>query len=156
MFPVYLFNDREKGNIGINTQEFQRRFRNICERHRIEKRARVFAFILTDFNTMEANHFILNEQYWNKMHTLSGDYITVFHLDFNSSDVNQLFRTGRTKLVQEHYSKFFSGLSKLFGVDNILDFKMPAVLFFQTEKAEILDFFCVELKSNELQKNMND
>lgn len=156
MNPIYLFNDRQKGTIGIDAREFEEKFVQICIDHRETNRARVFAFILTDFHTMEANHFVLNDEFWNKLHTTSGDFLTVFHFDYKSKEVNRLFRTGKSDFVREQFDNFFDSLSKVFDTDEFHHIKMPAILFFQTNKAEILDFFCVELESKRLQENMND
>lgn len=156
MMPIYLFNNRKNGNIGINASDFKKEFLDICNEHRQSNRARIFAFILTDFHTTEANHFVLNSDFWNNLHTLSGHFLTIFHLDFKSNDVNRLFRTGQTEYVREQYNNLFSALNEIFETDEFSKIKMPSILFFQTDQAEILDFFCQELDSENLQQNMDD
>jgi len=154
--PIYLFNNRQNGNIGIDASDFKEQFLKICNEHRQTNRARVFAFILTDFHTTEANHFVLNSEFWNNLHTLSGHFLTIFHLDFKSDDVNGLFRAGQTEYVREQYNNFFSTLNEIFETEEFSKIKMPSILFFQTKQAEILDFFCQELDSKNLQQNMDD
>jgi hypothetical protein len=156
MHPIYLFNDKRKGNIGINADEFETRFISICEKHRLSSRARIFAFILTDFHTMDANHLLLDDNFWNKLHVKSGHFLTIFHFDYSSNEVNKLFREGKTGLVRKQFDKFFDKLSRVFETDQFVNISMPAILFFQTHSAEILDFFCIELNDSDLKKNMDD
>lgn len=156
MHPIFLFNDKKQGNIGINAEDFENEFMNICREHRLKNKARVFAFILTDFHTMEVNDFLLNNLFWNELHVMSGHYLTVFHFDFKSNEVNKLFRKGQADFVREQYEKFFSSLAKTFDTEEFNNINMPAILFFQTERADIIDFFCVELDSKKLQQNMDD
>lgn len=156
MNPIYLYNDKQEGNIGINSKDLKKDILRICNEHRKNNRARIFAFVLTDFHTTEANHFVLNSEFWNTLHTLSGHFLTIFHLDFKSEEVNKLFRTGQTEFVKEQYDNFFKSLNNIFDTDEFDKIKCPAILFFQTEQAEILDFFCQELDSNNLQNNMYD
>jgi hypothetical protein len=156
MYPIYLFNNKQKGNIGINASEFEKRFKEICEEHRDHSKAGIFAFILTDFQTMEANHFVLNNEFWNDLHTTSGHYLTIFHLDYKSNEVNKLFRKGKTEFVKQHFVSFFAALSKIFETAKFNNIKLPSMLFFQTNSDQILDFFCVELEAKNLQENMND
>ena len=52
MNPIYLLDNKEEGNIGINANEFSDRLLKICEEHRKTNQARIFAFALTDFHTL--------------------------------------------------------------------------------------------------------
>lgn len=154
--PIYLFNNKENGNIGIDAINFKKEFLKICNEHKKTNRARIFAFILTDFHTTEANHFVLNSEFWNTLHTISGHFLTIFHFDFKSEEVNSLFRKGQTEFVREQYINFFTNLNEIFDTTEFSKIKMPSILFFQTDKDVILDFFCQELDSNNLQQNMDD
>ncbi len=156
MMPIYLFNNKENGNIGIDAINFKKEFLKICNEHKKTNRARIFAFILTDFHTTEANHFVLNSEFWNTLHTISGHFLTIFHFDFKSEEVNSLFRKGQTEFVREQYINFFTNLNEIFDTTEFSKIKMPSILFFQTDKDVILDFFCQELDSNNLQQNMDD
>ncbi|MDP4183637.1 MAG: hypothetical protein Q8862_00565 [Bacteroidota bacterium] len=156
MYPVYLFDNKEEDNIGINVKEFNDKFLEICQENRDSNRARAFAFILTDFHSTEANHFIMNKEFWIELHTLSDHFLTVFHLDFTSTELHKLFRENKTEYVKSQYNSIFQSLSEVFKADGVYKNKMPSILFFQTDEAKIIDFFFVELNAHDLQQNMKN
>lgn len=156
MYPIYLFNNKEKGFIGIDVEQFEEEFYNICEDHRKNNKARAFAFILSDFHSMQATQIIMDNELWNNLHTKSGEFLTIFHLNYKSEEVNALFREGETDFVRQRFDSFFKKLTNIFEDTEINKINMPAILFFQTHAAEIIDYFIIELNQKGLNKDISE
>jgi hypothetical protein len=132
----------------------------ICNQHRIEKRALAFAFILYDFENPQLWKVLSDNEYWLSLNEISGEYITVFSLNYKV----------RKKTIQrKRQNNGFGGfeyliniptnlnpskgtnelISKYFG--NEIQVKYPAVLFFQVDNESIIDSLLIELKEERIE-----
>ena len=59
-------------------QEFEESMLQICKEHQTTRRALAFAFILYDFNNAHVAKILKDPDYWQSLHQISGNYLTVF------------------------------------------------------------------------------
>ena len=147
MYDILLNSQNEEHNFDT----FYHRFLSICEEHKQNERAMAFAFILYDFTNPQISKILKDSDYWLSLNEASGRYLTVFSLhykpeptynEFEHDSHSMGFMTSFTsssnpsqnsnKLIEEYFGRE-------------LEVKYPAVLFFQTNSDEIIDYTLIEL-----------
>lgn len=153
MIPI--ISHGKSGDNGYTFDHFEEEFLNICETHRQEKRALAFAFILYDFLQPQIAKTLHDQDYWNALDKLSGQYLSVFSFHTISNPKRKRPKkeeNGSQVLYQmanvysEEFNDGRSLLEKHFNLeDNI---RLPAILFFQVSNSEIIDSHLVQLTEN--------
>lgn len=156
MYTIY-HNSNDEGH---SFQSFKEEMIQICNQHRIEKRALAFAFILYDFENPQLWKVLNDNVYWLSLNEISGEYITVFSLNYKEH---------KKPVQRKRQSHGFGGfefltniptnlnpskgtnelISKYFGDE--IQVKYPAVLFFQVDNENIIDSLLIELKEERIE-----
>lgn len=162
MYTVYL-NSRDEGH---GFQTFYEKFIAICNEHRKENRAMVFAFILYDFQNPQLAKVLKDTDYWLSLNDLSGKYMTVFSIHYkpivrhkagrgkdSESDSDGIIFTYSTFVTDYHNPSESTNLliEKYFGKG--VEVKYPSVLFFQTDSEKIIDYTIIELDEKEIEQS---
>lgn len=130
MIPIF---EQGKGNgIGHSFDSFLRRFSDICEKSKSENIRKTFAFILYNFNDEYLKQILKNDGVFTKLDRLTGNYLDVFYLNSNDSEI-----FGNFNKIIIHSFDFYEEL------------KLPAIIFFDffnrnIENVEILE---IEMKN---------
>ena len=78
MVPLKIFKD---GRIHeLSADAFGRSIIDLCEKHRKEKRALAFAFVLYDFENPQILKILNDEIYWNALNSISGQYLSIYYI----------------------------------------------------------------------------
>lgn len=147
-------------NKGYSFDSFYQEFIEICHAHKNEDKALAFAFILYDFQDAHINKIINDQEYWLSLNAISGRYLTVFSIHYkpelNRRKTN--FNNNRTIGFMTSVSYFNNPsdnsnllLKKYFGAN--ITIKYPAVMFFQIQNNEILDYTLVELEQERIEES---
>jgi hypothetical protein len=156
MYTIY-HNSNDEGH---SFQSFKDEMIQICNQHRIEKRALAFAFILYDFENPQLWKVLSDNEYWLSLNEISGEYITVFSLNY---------KVRKKNIQRKQQNNGFGGfeylinipmnlnpskgtnelISKYFGDE--IQVKYPAVLFFQVDNESIIDSLLIELKEERIE-----
>lgn len=152
MYPILL----NAKNEGYNFQEFAARFMQICEEHRSHGRALVFAFVLYDLENAHIAKVLKDEDYWQSLDTISGNFLTVFSIHRKPikrgrnllNNDNVLYHMTTVRDYHNPSETSNSLIQKYFGAIGI---KYPAVLFFQVRGEEVLDYTLIELDEENIE-----
>ena len=152
MFTVHINSENRKSSY----EQFEREFTKICNEHRNQNRALVFAFILYDFENPQIAQVLENPHYWLSLNSISGDYLTVFSLHYKAEDIKaKLMDMMNRKLgnVEKHLTMINTEhnpsndtnhlIRKYFGTD--IKIKYPAVAFFQVKDDNVSDYRLIQL-----------
>ncbi|KZE74330.1 hypothetical protein AV926_02085 [Myroides marinus] len=161
MFTVYI-NSEDKGS---SYYHFEEEFLKICNAHREEDRALMFAFILYDFENPQISKILNDADYWLSLHSISGEYLTVFSLHYKPEDMKKNIQEMIQAKMQGDTSKEMFQIPtiqnpskdtnklirKYFGDDVII--KYPSVLFFQVDKENVINHRFIQLDENSLENS---
>lgn len=159
MHTVYINTE----GTGSSYNQFEKEFFRICNQHRDEDKAIVFAFILYDFENPQISKILNDADYWLSLNAISGDYLTVFSLHYKPEDTKaRLMEIMKAKMsfgtskemhtiptFQNPSSETNKLIKKYFGDD--IKVKYPSVLFFQTNKETISNYRLIQLDENQLE-----
>jgi len=159
MYTVYI-NSEDKGS---SYYHFEEDFLNICNSHREEDRALMFAFILYDFENSQISKILNDADYWLSLNSISGEYLTVFSLHYKPEDMKKRFQEMmQAKMRGETSKEMFQIptiqnpskdtnklIRKYFGDDIVI--KYPSVLFFQVDKESVINHRFIQLDENSLE-----
>ncbi len=160
MYPVYL-NSRNKD---FDFDTFFDNFISICQEEREAGRALVFAFILYDFENPQIAKVLKDNEYWLSLNAISGKYLTVYSIHYKSNITsssytnedeidNELPIFSYLTSINDNQNPSISSnklIEKYFGAD--VNLKYPAVLFFQTDSKNLIDYTLIELDEQEIEK----
>lgn len=118
MFPVY----QQGGGHGIGLQldEFIKRFKDVCEEHVAEGRTKAFAFIFYDLENDEMKKILADQGVFAQLDRLTGSLLTVFYLHAGNDSAIKPFNS----LLRE--------------LDIAGQSKPPCVLFFRLSKDKLI------------------
>lgn len=164
MYTVYI-NSEDRGSSYF---QFEEEFLKICNAHREEDRALMFAFILYDFENPQISKILNDSDYWLSLHSISADYLTVFSLHYNPEDLKKRIQEMmRNKMRGEASKEMFQIESvenpskdtnklirKYFGENVKIDY--PSVLFFQVDNENVLDYRFIKLDENRLEDSFSE
>lgn len=159
MFTVNI-NTEDRGS---SYEQFEREFLNICNQHRNDNRALVFAFLLYDFENFQIAKILDDPHYWISLNTISGDYLTVFSLHYKAEDMKlKIMEMMQNKMDQTSNKEFnmipTNGnpsletnklIKKYFGDE--INVKYPSVLFFQVQNSNVCDYRLIQLDQREIE-----
>ncbi len=78
MVPLKIFHD---GRIhDIKTADFSNGIIELCEKHRKDKRALAFAFIIYDFCNPHITKVLDDVDYWNALDAVSGKFLSIYYI----------------------------------------------------------------------------
>lgn len=149
MHDIFL---REAGYAeGFSLQDFDGKFRAICQSHIEEGRARAFAFILFDYGHPEVREVLANQKYWDALNRLSGRYLTVFSINLEREEAlrslsRERGRNPENELILDSVNDV---LEKLFLTN--LPSGRPRILFFQVHDGKILTPYVYDLRADSTQ-----
>jgi hypothetical protein len=155
MFTVFLNSEDE----GHNLESFEDKMTEICDKHKRDKRALAFAFIVYDFNNPNLWKVLNDNEYWMALNDISGKYLTVFSLNYKEEQKQQNQSNSHFDGMQymtsintsEHLSSATNKLiKKYFG--NV-DITFPSVLFFQVNENEITDSLIIQLEEETVEQS---
>ncbi len=162
MVPIYLNQTNEE----ISFEKLHDKLIEICEEHQKANRASAFAIIIYDFTDPHIEKILKDNIYWDSLHKISGNYLTVFSIfdtSFGSKMKEKITpRSGPMKIqfnavsvTAEQGSKlgYIQLLNKFF---NGLEFKSPSILFFQVNESVISDHFLIGLKEDKVEEGFNE
>jgi hypothetical protein len=149
MVSVKIFND---GMIQeLSNDAFAHSIIDVCEKHRNDKRALAFAFILYDFENPQILKILNDRNYWNALHTISGKYLSIYYIhsrentfgeDLDAVDGRE--QRGLYPIVgNNNLSTILPMLKRYLKLNE--DVKNPSILFFQVDGTVISDYFLIEL-----------
>jgi hypothetical protein len=164
MYTVYI-NSEDKGSSYF---QFEEDFLKICNAHRAEDRALMFAFILYDFENPQISKILNDADYWLSLHSISGDYLTVFSLHYKPEDIKKRMQEMmRAKMGGETSKEMFQIealqnpskdtnklIRKYFGEHIKIEY--PSVLFFQVDKEDVIDYRFIKLDENRLEDSFSE
>ena len=141
MFTVTINSENRKSSY----EQFESEFLKICDEHRENDRALVFAFILYDFENEHIGKVLEDPHYWLSLNSISGNYLTVFSLHYKAADMKEKFMEMIKQRMDQDVHKEFNMIptdqnpsletnqfiQKYFGKD--FKIKYPSVLFFQVK-----------------------
>ena len=130
---------------------------SVCEKYHKEKRALVFAFIISDLESPHVNKVLRDGDYIDALHSISGDVMTIFYL--HSYFVNDL-------LVKKKNSNVMwlelgvepidaprtiqpKQIAEMLVGEKIS--KTPSVLFFQVIDNAVSDYFIASLEEENIE-----
>lgn len=159
MYTVYI-NSEDKGS---SYYQFEEDFLKICNAHRKEDRALMFAFILYDFENHQISKILNDPDYWLSLNSISGKYLTVFSLHYKPEDMKKRIQEMmQAKMRSETSKEMFQIptlqnpskdinklIRKYFGEDIVI--KYPSVLFFQVDKEKVINHRIVQLDETNLE-----
>lgn len=149
MYTIYQNSNDE----GHSLKSFSDKMIQICNQHRKERRALAFAFILYDFENPQLRKILNDTEYWLALNQISGEYLTVFSLNYkekrksvqNYKSELKGFQTLTNIPTNSNPSKGTNDLiNKYFGND--IRVQYPAILFFQVDEDSVIDSLLVDLK----------
>ncbi|ESU20953.1 hypothetical protein FCR2A7T_07240 [Flavobacterium cauense R2A-7] len=158
---MFTVNINSKGTNSCYEQ-FEEEFLEICNQHKNEGRALVFAFIVYDFENAHISQMLNNSDYWISLNAVSGNYLTVFSLHYKPEDMKEkLMEMMRQKMDGAIKNLHFipanqnpsldsnNLIKKYFGNDITINY--PSVLFFQTNGEKVTDYRLIELDQERLE-----
>lgn len=148
---------------GSSYEQFEKEFLNICNAHRNDDNALVFAFLLYDFENGQIAKILNDPDYWLSLNAISGNFLTVFSLHYKATDM-------KDKLMEMMKQKMNSGANKEMGMiptfqnpssdtnnlikkyfGNNIEIKYPSVLFFQVKNNAVSDYRLVQLDEKQIE-----
>lgn len=159
MFTVNI-NTEDRGS---SYEQFEKEFLNICNEHRNDNRALVFAFLLYDFENYQIAKILDDPHYWISLNTISGDFLTVFSLHYKAEDMKKKIMEMMQRKMGQPSNKEFNMIptngnpsletnkliKKYFGND--INVKYPSVLFFQVQNFNVSDYRLIQLDQREIE-----
>lgn len=152
MYPVILNSENRE----LNYKSFYDKFLTICEEHKKQDRALIFAFILYDFTSPQISKVLQDNDYWLSLHGISGNLITIFSLHYKPTKpqkkkfipahINNLISIESSNEVGEGYKSL---IKKYFQNGN--NIKFPSVMFFQIDKDAVSDYILMELEEQKIE-----
>jgi hypothetical protein len=155
MYTVIL--DTENKRLGY--EMFEKEFINICNRHREENRALVFAFILYNFENPQLNKVLSDSDYWLSLNQISGNYLTVFSLHYKSDTIKEMMMQKMNHNANKEMFEASGNFNPTLDTNNLIrkyfgdDFKIkyPSVLFFQTDNTGVADSRIIQLDEQNIE-----
>jgi hypothetical protein len=129
MIPIF-----EQGSgkgIGLNFDDFETRFNEICDKHVKTGRAKAFAFIFYNFTDDDLKRILRDQGVFTRLDQLAGEQLSIFFLHCSSSK----------KAVDKFQNVFFDEL----GIKSPA--VPPCVVFFKLRKNQIADLYVARLNS---------
>jgi hypothetical protein len=157
MVPLKILkNGRVKG---LRKDDFGDGIIEICEKHRDEKRALAFAFLIYDFRNAQLIKVLEDADYWNALNAISGTFISIYYIhsleknfaeDLVATDNNE--RRGMHPInTGNSFNKLLPMLEKYLALDT--EVKLPSILFFQVEDKLVSDYFLIELSEAKIEES---
>lgn len=144
------------GGGGHSYNDFSEHFIKICEEYKKTGRTLIFAFICCDFETAEVNRMLHDSQYWNALHHLSGDLVTIFSILSPGIKVGYYTNVAVTQHKAQGYSEYreFSSASmdivKKYFPEIAEYIQFPCVIFFQVNENETADHIVVGFETKKM------
>lgn len=159
MYSIYQHSNGK----GLSFNSFKDNLIEICNDHRNNEKALMFALIIYDFENPQLPIILQNEDYWRSLNQISGKYISVFSLNYKKpkkikksrsySDTGSKYTSFLTSIPTDLFpSEGTELLINKYFVDKSDKIEYPAILFFQVDNNEVTESFIVELKEEETEK----
>lgn len=156
MFTIYQNTKKE----GLDLETFEQRMITICNQHRDDKKALAFAFILYDFENPNIRKVLNDNDYWEALNQISGNYLSVFSLNYKEKEIPTSYdKTNFNGLqmltsIPTRYNPSIGTnqlIKKYFGdIDSI---NYPAILFFQIDNNSVIDSILLDLNEQQIESS---
>lgn len=151
MYSIYMHENA--GNEGLDFESFSKKMVEICNEHKQSNRALAFGFIICDFNNPQIWKILNDREYWLALNEISGKYLSVFSLNYNTTQK-------KTNIYEVRFLTSISTNHKPHVVTNTLiqkyfkevEVNYPAILFFQVDNNSVIDSLLIDLKEQEIEK----
>lgn len=148
MYKIYL-NSEDKG---LDYNSLREKLIEICNSHREKNKALAFAFLLYDFENPQISKVLNDNEYWLALNKLSGEYLSVFSINYKSED-EEMEKTAEltTYSYNDNPSIATNKLVEDYFGENI-KITYPAILFFQVTEEEVIDSLLIELREERIEE----
>ena len=139
---------------------FKDKLIQICSEHKSHNRAIAFAFIFYNFENPNIRKVLNDTDYWLALDQLSGNYLTVFSINYNNKKHRNRKRINHTETYSflTNINTFNNPmqdtdliLEKYFNIEDT--FSYPSIIFFQVHNDEIIDYLIINLLEDEIEKS---
>jgi hypothetical protein len=130
MHPIHLRAGRAE--VGLSASQLREEVIAICNKHRAEERALVFAFLLFDRRHAQVARVLEDRRFYETLDEIAGSLLTVF---FIHSEPSQRRKTRDVWNLEA--GKVAEIITNQFEVGGDLDRTKPAILFFQIDDNRI-------------------
>lgn len=157
MVPLKIFQD---GHVHeLSTKDFSKGIIELCEKHRNERRALAFAFLLYDFQNPQIIKVLEDIDYWNALNAISGKYLSIYYIHTKERNFAEDLKASNG--IEKRGMHPIGGVVEIDTIVPMLkkylaletNVKMPSILFFQVEGKLISDYFLIELFEETIEKS---
>ena len=147
MYKIFLNSKNE----ALSFNSFKDKMIEICNSHREKNKALAFAFILYDFENPQISKVLNDEEYWLALNKISGEYLSVFSINYKVDDVGMEKTAFLTSLSYSNDPSEATNelINTYFGEE--VEAAYPAVLFFQVNEEEVIDSLLIELEEERME-----
>jgi hypothetical protein len=143
----------------LRTDDFNQSIIDVCNKHREESRALAFAFLIYDFENPQIIKILNDKDYWNALHMISGEYLSIYYIHSRESTFGEDLAT--TSNIEKRGLYPIDGNNNLGIIQPMLkrylelneDVKNPSILFFQVDGTLICDYFLIELNEEKIEES---
>lgn len=155
---VYRILENSKSK-GYSFEDFESEFIKICNNHRREGKAIAFAFILYDFDNENIIKVLNDDDYWNSLNHISGDYLSVFSFHYKKK-TRQKVERDISKQPTQYLTRVAISVSPSESSKNLITryfgntkVNFPAILFFQVNDEKVIDMYLAQLNETRIEES---
>jgi len=141
----------------LSNAAFGKSIIDLCRKHKENRRALAFAFIVYDFDSPQMFKILNDMNYWNALNTISGRYLSIYYIHSNESTfagdlaaVSDREQRGLYPLESRELRTILPMLKRYLELDE--EVKNPSILFFQVEDTMISDYFLIQLLEEKVEE----
>lgn len=147
MIPVFM--DGDGGRSDLTYDQVSAALLSICQSHRQQGRAHAFAFIFFDFCSPEVVKVLEDPEYWQALHVISGNDLTVFSIHARHPHHEPDRMSYMVSVSPSGDSDGRQLLARYFGLRKNIRF--PVLVFFQVTNDSVTGAEFVQLKADRIE-----
>jgi hypothetical protein len=147
---IAIAEQTQQGVTSYTPSMFETRFVEICEEHRAQGRALLFAFLVYDFKHPQIVKVLRDRDYWDSFDYISGSLISVFA--FHAPRAK--FDSEVNRELPSQSAGVTATVHKYFGVQGPIP--MPSLLFFQVAEGHVIGSVFAKLKESTIEDACNE
>lgn len=158
MVPLRFRKDGQFYHLG--NDEFKNSILELCNLHRQENRALCFCFLFHDYSNPQIFKILSDDDYWNALHEISGDFLSIFYIatdekvfgqDLHENDGIEKRGLHELKTEQDFGNVIKPILKQYFEIEEPIH--LPSLIFFQVDGKGVTDYFAVELNEQRIEES---